>query len=93
MGLYRVTYASTASCPADETASHVERLGLTGPEGPNTVDVEVARLLLSAGDTLTVGARGDEAAELRKAQCPACGAPTLDMGAQRAEGLASLRAC
>jgi hypothetical protein len=77
MGLYKVTCTTTTACPEDATLSHVEQVGLDGPEGAEIFDVGVARLMLSSGDTITVGARGDEDAEIRKGKCPACGAPTL----------------
>jgi hypothetical protein len=72
-----VTCAAVSACPQDSSLSHVDRVGLDGPDGANMVDVGVARLLLSSGDTLTLGERGDDAAEVRKGKCPACGAPTL----------------
>ena len=93
MGLYQVTCASTEICAADGMLSHVKRIGLAGPDAPNTADVGVARLMLSSGDTLTVGDRGDEAAELRKGRCPACGAPTLRTRKKDAEDLSSLPPC
>jgi hypothetical protein len=93
MGLYRVTCASTETCPADGTLTHVARIGLAGPDAPTIADVGVARLMLSSGDTLTVGDRGDEAAELRKGRCPACGAPTLRTRKKDAEDLSTLAGC
>jgi hypothetical protein len=77
VGLYQVTCASVSACPEDSTQSHIESLGLNGPEGSKTLDVSVARLMLSSGDTLSLGARGDDDAELRKGRCPACGVGTL----------------
>ena len=72
-----MTCASVSACPEDSSQTHVEQVGLDGTEGTNTVDIAVARLMLSSGDTLTVGVRGDDDAELRKGRCPACGVGTL----------------
>ena len=94
MGLYRVICTSTGQCPKDASLYHVERIGLDGPEGSDVFDVGVARLMISSGDTLTLGKRGDEDAELRKGKCPACGAATL-RGRKRGPplDLASLNPC
>jgi hypothetical protein len=93
MGLYQVGCASVEKCPEDETLSHVTRVGLSGPEGAKVVKVSVARLMLSSGDTLTLGARGDEAAEARKGRCPACGAVTLRTRRKDNEDITDLPAC
>lgn len=77
MGLYSVTCATTSPCPEDPSLAHVVLIGLDGPEGADVFQVAVARLMLSSGDTITIGARGDEDAELRKDKCSGCGAATL----------------
>jgi hypothetical protein len=66
-----------SACPTDAGLEHVDSVGLDGPEGADTVDVSVARLMITSGDTLTLGDRGDDDAELRKGRCPACGVGTL----------------
>jgi hypothetical protein len=77
VGTYFVTCATTEACATSPDLTHVTQVGLKGPEGARVVEVSVARLMISSGDTLTMGERGDDDAELRKGKCDACGKPTL----------------
>jgi hypothetical protein len=77
MGVYLVTCASWEQCPQDDSAQHVTRVGVSGPEGDRVLKVGAARLMLSSGDNLTIGSVTDASAELRKTRCQVCGAASL----------------
>ena len=77
MGIYFVTCATTEACPTSSERTHLTHVGLKGLEGARVVGVSVARLMISSGDTVTLGERGDDDAELRKGKCDECGEPTV----------------
>lgn len=72
MGTYSVTCVTQQPCPDDSARIHISEVGVTGPEGSRVLGVHTARLMLSAGDTLTTGEATDSDAELRKGKC-SCG--------------------
>lgn len=76
MGIYQVSCASRQVCPADSGSVHITGVGIDGPDAHQVVEVGVARLMLSSGDTLTIGPPMDAEAELRKTRC-ACGTASL----------------
>jgi hypothetical protein len=93
VGTYFVTCATTEACEKSSDLTHVTHVGLKGPEGARVVEVSVARLMISSGDTLTMGERGDDDAELRKGKCDACGRPTLRTRRSSAADIATVPAC
>ena len=77
MGIYLVTCAEREACPQGGSPAHIRKVRVKGPEGERLLKVGAARLMLSAGDVLTIGSINDPDAELRKTRCDACGEPTL----------------
>jgi hypothetical protein len=77
MGIYQVTCATREPCPQGATPDHVTRVRVEGPEGARVLKVGAARLMVSSGDTLTIGSVTDPDAELRKTRCDGCGEVSL----------------
>ena len=76
MGTFHVTCVTQAPCPEESDRTHITAVGVSGPEGDRTLDVEVARLMLSSGDAITIGSPTDAGAEVRKGRC-ICGYKTI----------------
>lgn len=73
MGRYEVTQIRVEECPVDRTRRHITDLELRGAEGSHRVGVSVARLMLSADDSLvTVSTATGKLADVGKSKC-ACG--------------------
>jgi hypothetical protein len=95
MGTYTVTCVTKQPCPRDEARTHINEVGVSGPEGHRVLAVHAARLMLSAGDTLTMGAATDADAELRKGKC-SCGfkmVRTLAQAGAASDRLLTLSSC
>jgi hypothetical protein len=93
VGVYFVSCAATEPCPKGSSTAHVTQIGLRGSDGAEVIGLSVARLMISSGDTLTVGERGDDDAELRKGRCDACGARTLRMSRGSGFDVAAMPRC
>lgn len=76
MGVYQVSCATREACPEDAELVHITKVGVSGSEASKVVEVGVARLMLTSGDTLTIGSPSDADAELRKTRC-SCGVASL----------------
>ncbi len=95
MGTYNVTCVTQQTCPVDAARTHISEVGVSGPEGSHVLAVHAARLMLSAGDTLTMGAVTDSDAEVRKGRCT-CGfkmVRTSGPAGVAGEPLLTLRSC
>lgn len=77
MGIYQVTCATREPCTKGARTAHVTQVRVVGPEGDRILGVSAARLMISSGDTLTIGSIKDPEAELRKTRCDACGTVSL----------------
>ena len=82
-----------SDCPDDMRYAHITQVGVSGPEGDRVMGVGAVRLMLSSGDSVSVGLPTDVDAEIRKGRCPACGAKTLRTQRSESDVLADLPSC
>ena len=76
MGTYRLTSVERMFCDKAETGQHITAAVVKGPEGKKLLPVNSLRLMLTAGDAITIGKAADMTAEIRKGRC-ACGFKTI----------------